>query len=48
MVDDADSDDGTAGAGFNRSCRLHGPDFMGEESADIVIGALQKVRLLVW
>lgn len=44
MDDDADSDDVTAGAGYNRSSRLHGADFMGEQAADIVIGALQKVR----
>lgn len=44
MVDDADSDDGTPGGGFGTSGRLHGHAFMDEHSADIVIGALQKVR----
>lgn len=44
IVDDAGSDDGTPGGGIGRTGLLQGHAFMGEQSADIVIGALQKVR----
>lgn len=53
---DAESDDGVRGGdrnrdrdrgrdrGLGRTGLLQNPAFMGEQSADIVIGALQKVR----
>lgn len=47
MNDDAESDDGKHGAdrdrGLGRTGLLQNSAFMGEQSADIVIGALQKV-----
>lgn len=59
MNDDADSDDGLHGGdrdrdrdrvrarGLGRTGLLQNPAFMGEQSADIVIGALQKVCLYI-
>lgn len=48
MNDDAVSDDGNHGGdrdrGLGRTGLLQNPAFMGEHSADIVIGALQKVQ----
>lgn len=50
MNDDAEIDDAKHGGdrdrdrGFGRTGLLQNPALMGEQSADIVIGALQKVR----
>lgn len=49
MNDDAESDvanvDGTPRGGLGRTVSLQNNTSMGEQSADIVVGALRKVRL---
>ena len=44
LNDDVDSDDGAKGAATSGSVLEKKRALMGEEAADIVIGALQKVR----
>lgn len=47
MNDDASSEidgSGASGRGLGRTGLLQNPELMGEQSADIVVGALQKVR----
>lgn len=44
LDDDAESDEGAAGAANVRTVLSQKRALMGEQTADIVIGALQKVR----
>lgn len=44
LNDDAESNEGAAGAATVRSVLSQKRALMGEQTADIVIGALQKVR----